>query len=190
MVQIDKRLLREDPQARHVAGVAPNFFRLADRSEQTPKPVRDSESPNNTASGITILDALDCDMRNARKCTDNVSLSSNRIGNSAGGSQTERRRLVRVGLADAVHQRTGLSRAESARLVDEVFEAVFEALVSGEDVKLSSFGSFRLRAKSERPGRNPKTGIDAPISARRIVTFKACEVLRSRINGNPRIAKE
>ena len=93
------------------------------------------------------------------------------------------RTVTRADLADAVHRRIGLSRAESGEFVETVLAEIFDALVSGEDVKLSSFGSFHIRSKNERVGRNPKTGASAPISARRVVMFKASNVLRARING-------
>ncbi|WP_244635332.1 integration host factor subunit alpha [Methylosinus sp. C49] len=91
--------------------------------------------------------------------------------------------VTRADLADAVHRRIGLSRAESGEFVEAVLSEIFNAIVSGEDVKLSSFGSFHIRSKGERVGRNPKTGASAPITARRVVMFKASNVLRGRING-------
>ncbi|WP_159726703.1 integration host factor subunit alpha [Methylosinus sp. Ce-a6] len=92
--------------------------------------------------------------------------------------------VTRADLADAVHRRIGLSRVESGEFVEAVLSEIFDAIVSGEDVKLSSFGSFHIRAKGERVGRNPKTGASAPITARRVVMFKASNVLRARINGH------
>jgi integration host factor subunit alpha len=92
--------------------------------------------------------------------------------------------VTRADLADAVHRRIGLSRAESGEFVEAVLSEIFSAIVSGEDVKLSSFGSFHIRSKGERVGRNPKTGASAPITARRVVMFKASNVLRARINGH------
>jgi integration host factor subunit alpha len=97
--------------------------------------------------------------------------------------------VTRADLADAVHRRIGLSRAESGEFVETVLSEIFDAIVSGEDVKLSSFGSFHIRAKNERVGRNPKTGVSASISARRVVMFKASNVLRARINGHRPIGK-
>ncbi|MBY6242010.1 integration host factor subunit alpha [Methylosinus sp. Sm6] len=105
---------------------------------------------------------------------------------SAGASHT----VTRADLADAVHRRVGLSRAESAEFVEMVLSEVFQAIVSGDDVKLSSFGAFHIRWKNERVGRNPKTGASAPISARRVVMFKASNVLRARINGHRPIGKK
>ena len=90
--------------------------------------------------------------------------------------------VTRPDLADAVLRRVGLSRVESADIVDAVLAEIFDVIVSGEDLKLKSFGSFHVRSKNERPGRNPKTGIAATVSARRVVTFKPSGVLRARIN--------
>jgi integration host factor subunit alpha len=90
--------------------------------------------------------------------------------------------VTRADLADAVLRRVGLSRVESAGIVDAVLAEIFDVIVSGEDLKLKSFGSFHVRSKNERPGRNPKTGIAATVSARRVVTFKPSGVLRARIN--------
>lgn len=100
------------------------------------------------------------------------------------------RTVTRADLADAIHRRVGLSRAESAEFVETVLSEVFQAIVSGDDVKLSSFGSFHIRWKNERVGRNPKTGASAPISARRVVMFKASNVLRARINGHRSTGKK
>jgi integration host factor subunit alpha len=105
---------------------------------------------------------------------------------STGGLKT----ITRADLAEAVHRKTGHGRAESAKLVEMVLDEIFETIVSKEDVKLSSFGAFQIRAKKERQGRNPKTGEDAKISARLVVTFKPSNVLRARINGNPECADE
>ena len=90
--------------------------------------------------------------------------------------------VTRADLADAVLRRIGLSRAESADIVDAVLTEIIDVIVSGEDLELRSFGSFHVRSKNERPGRNPKTGIAATVSARRVVTFKPSGVLRVRIN--------
>ena len=90
--------------------------------------------------------------------------------------------VTRADLADAVLRRVDLSRIESAGIVDAVLTEIFDVIVSGEDLKLKSFGSFHVRSKNERPGRNPKTGIAATVSARRVVTFKPSGLLRARIN--------
>jgi integration host factor subunit alpha len=90
--------------------------------------------------------------------------------------------VTRADLADAVRRRVGLSRAESADHVDAVLAEISEVIVSGESLKLHSFGSFHVRSKNERPARNPKTGNPATVSARRVVTFKPSGLLRVRIN--------
>jgi integration host factor subunit alpha len=90
--------------------------------------------------------------------------------------------LTRAELGEAVHRAIGLSRAESAQLVETVLDKVADALVAGENVKLSSFGSFILRDKNRRIGRNPKTGEEVPIEPRRVLTFRPSQILRERIN--------
>lgn len=90
--------------------------------------------------------------------------------------------LTRADLADAVHKRVGLSRTESAALVESVLEEIADCIERGEPVKLSSFGTFQARPKGERIGRNPKTGEEVPISPRRVMVFKASNVLKQKIN--------
>jgi integration host factor subunit alpha len=92
------------------------------------------------------------------------------------------RTVTRVDLAEAVYRCIGLSRKESAILVQSVLDELADALIGGESVKLSSFGRFLVRAKSERTGRNPKTGIEVPITQRRVMVFKPSNVLKARIN--------
>jgi integration host factor subunit alpha len=93
------------------------------------------------------------------------------------------RTLTRVDLAEAVYQQVGLSRKESAALVEMVLSELANSLVEGDAVKLSSFGSFVVRHKGERIGRNPKTGVEVPITERRVLVFKPSNVLKARING-------
>jgi len=93
------------------------------------------------------------------------------------------RTVTRADLAEAVYRRVGLSRAESADLVQSFLEEICTAAERGETVKLSSFGSFVVRSKSQRIGRNPKTGVEVPILPRRVMVFKPSNVLKSRING-------
>ena len=93
--------------------------------------------------------------------------------------------VTRAQLAEAVYQEVGLSRNDSAQLVDVILEEVSQALIRGEMVKLSSFGSFQKRSKGERIGRNPKTGVEAPILPRRVMVFKPSNVLKAKINGKP-----
>jgi integration host factor subunit alpha len=104
--------------------------------------------------------------------------------------RNSRRTVVRVDLAEAVYRRLGLSRKESALLVEAVLDELADALIAGESVKLSSFGRFLVRSKSERTGRNPKTGVEVPISPRRVMVFKPSQVLRARINGLASDAEE
>ena len=94
------------------------------------------------------------------------------------------RTVTRVDLSEAVYQEVGLSRNESADLVESVLNEISDALVRGEMVKLSSFGSFSVRQKGERIGRNPKTGEEVPILPRRVLVFRASHVLKNRINAS------
>ena len=96
----------------------------------------------------------------------------------------EARTVTRADLAEAVYRRVGLSRAESAELVQSFLEEISAAAERGETVKLSSFGSFVVRSKSQRIGRNPKTGVEVPILPRRVMVFKPSNVLKARINGD------
>ena len=89
---------------------------------------------------------------------------------------------TRSTLSEAVFKNVGLSRNESATLVDSVFGEILKSLIQGDDVKISSFGTFIVRNKKERIGRNPKTGEEVPITARSVVTFRASNVLKSRVN--------
>lgn len=90
--------------------------------------------------------------------------------------------VTRSQLSEAVYQEVGLSRNESADLVEAVLEEISDALVRGEPVKISSFGSFSVRQKGRRVGRNPKTGEEVPILPRRVLVFRASHVLKNRIN--------
>jgi len=89
--------------------------------------------------------------------------------------------LTRADLADAVHRNLGLSRAESASLVERVLHHMCAALADGENVKISGFGSFILRDKGQRIGRNPRTGVEVPIAPRRVMTFRASQIMRDEI---------
>ena len=89
--------------------------------------------------------------------------------------------LTRADLADVVHRRLGLSRAESAGVVERVLHHMCHALSEGHNVKVSGFGTFILRDKGERVGRNPKTGVEVPIAPRRVMTFRASQIMRDRI---------
>jgi len=90
--------------------------------------------------------------------------------------------ITRADLSQAVYEEVGLSRNESSQLVETVMEEISNALVNGEMVKISSFGTFAIRDKRQRIGRNPKTGEEVPISQRRVLTFRASNVLKDRID--------
>ena len=94
----------------------------------------------------------------------------------------ESRTVTRADLAEVVYEEVGLSRNESSHLVESVLDEVSKALVRGENVKISSFGSFTIREKGERIGRNPKTGVEVPISPRKVLVFKASHVLKDKVN--------
>ena len=91
--------------------------------------------------------------------------------------------VTRAQLSEAVYQEVGLSRNESAELVESVLNEVSNALARGEMVKISSFGSFSVRQKGQRIGRNPKTGEEVPILPRKVLVFRPSHVLKNRING-------
>lgn len=90
--------------------------------------------------------------------------------------------LTRVDLCEAIYQKIGLSRTESSDIIESVLQEVSAVLVEGGDVKLTSFGTFSVRSKSARIGRNPKTGEEVPITPRRVLSFRASHVLKDRIN--------
>ena len=114
-----------------------------------------------------LLENLDCLSRNTRSMLPSGPCSG----------------PLRVDLAEAVYRCVGLSRKELAILVQSVLDELADALIGGESIKLSSFGRFLVRTKSERVGRNPKTGIEVPITRRRVMVFKPSNVLKARING-------
>ena len=97
----------------------------------------------------------------------------------------EGRTITRADLSESVFQEVGLSRNESSDLVETILSEVVEALARGESVKISSFGSFTVRDKGQRVGRNPKTGQEVPILPRRVLVFRASNVLKSMINEAP-----
>lgn len=92
--------------------------------------------------------------------------------------------LTRADLAEAVHKQVGLSRADSTAIIEQILANMSEALEKGENVKISGFGSFILRDKGQRIGRNPKTGVEVPIAPRRVLTFRASQILRDGIVKN------
>ncbi len=98
--------------------------------------------------------------------------------------------LTRADLSEAVHRQIGLSRSESADLVKSVLDLVSDTLVEGNSVKLSSFGTFMVRSKNGRVGRNPKTGEEVPITPRRVLVFRPSQVMKNVINGLERGSSE
>ncbi len=89
--------------------------------------------------------------------------------------------LTKADMAESLFNELGLNKREARELVDSFYEELRTALASGEQVKLSGFGNFDLRDKNQRPGRNPKTGEEIPISARRVVTFRPGQKLKARV---------
>ena len=93
--------------------------------------------------------------------------------------------LTKAEVAEHLYEKVGLSKRDAKNMVEVFFEEIRETLESGDQVKLSGFGNFDIRQKKERPGRNPKTGEDIPISARKVVTFRPGQKLKSRVeDGN------
>jgi len=92
--------------------------------------------------------------------------------------------VTRADLAEAVYREIGLSRSESSELVESVIDFISGALLNGEQVKLAGFGTFSLRDKRERIGRNPKTGVEVTITPRRVLTFKASQILKERVDSS------
>lgn len=93
--------------------------------------------------------------------------------------------VTRMDLSEAVFREVGLSRNESAQLVESVLQHISDALVKGDQVKISSFGTFSVRDKAARVGRNPKTGEEVPIAPRRVLTFRPSHIMKERVaDGN------
>ncbi len=91
--------------------------------------------------------------------------------------------IIRADLTETIYQQVGLSRSESADIVATILEEISTKLEKGDAVKISSFGSFSLHSKNERMGRNPKTGEEVAITARRVLGFRPSQILRNRVNG-------
>ena len=113
-----------------------------------------------------------------------LDMANARVGRESGKTVT------RADLSEIVYQKIGLSRTESAELVQSVLDEICDAAARGETVKLSGFGSFVVRSKGERVGRNPKTGVEVPILPRRVMVFKPSNVLKAKINGREVSEKE
>ena len=103
------------------------------------------------------------------------------------GEEMAEKTLTRMDLSEAVFREVGLSRNDSAQLVESVLDHMSDALVSGDSVKISSFGTFSVRAKAARVGRNPKTGEEVPIHPRRVLTFRPSHLMKDKVSaGNKR----
>lgn len=90
--------------------------------------------------------------------------------------------LTRADLTESIYREVGLSLADSAELLNSIFEEVSKCLENEETVKISSFGTFKIRKKKQRVGRNPKTGVEVPINPRKVVTFHVSNIIKNRIN--------
>tara|TARA_B100000676_G_scaffold244436_1_gene246556 strand:+ start:58 stop:426 length:369 start_codon:yes stop_codon:yes gene_type:complete len=102
----------------------------------------------------------------------------------SGGIKMTDNTLTRAQLSEAVYKEVGLSRNESADLVESVLKEISDTLVKGQSVKISSFGSFYVRDKKERIGRNPKTGVEVPITPRRVLVFRPSDTLKNKVNNS------
>ena len=91
--------------------------------------------------------------------------------------------LTRAEIAEAMNRKLGLSRSESLAMVESILGHMSDALAKGQNLKISGFGTFLLRDKAQRIGRNPKTGVEVPITSRRVLTFRASQMLKDRITG-------
>jgi integration host factor subunit alpha len=114
--------------------------------------------------------------------TDTGTTATRRVRGAARAAKTSGS-ITRADLCEAVHTELGLARSESSDLVEQVLDQISATLVAGTNVKVSSFGSFVLRHKGLRVGRNPKTGQEVPIAPRTVMTFRPSQILRARING-------
>lgn len=107
-------------------------------------------------------------------------LCSKQIRNN---KEIEMKTITRNDIADAIFEEIGLSRKDSAEILDMIVDEIKNDLENGNDVKLSSFGTFSLRKKNARVGRNPKTGVEAEICPRTVISFKPSQILRKKVNG-------
>ena len=95
-----------------------------------------------------------------------------------------KRSLIRADISEAIYQKIGLSRNESADMVGTILDEISESLESGKNVKITSFGSFTVLNKRQRIGRNPKTGEEVPITPRRVLSFRPSHILRKKVNSS------
>ena len=119
-----------------------------------------------------------------------VTTGDSLLGRIVIGGWMSTKTLTRADLTEAVFTAVGLPRNEASQLVEDILEEVCGALSRGETVKLSSFGTFQVRQKSQRVGRNPKTGDEVPIAPRRVLVFRPSHVLKAQINGEALPAAE
>jgi integration host factor subunit alpha len=131
-------------------------------------------------------------LRPFRRVTERIAFVANRLiitGEKGrrivkkGGRMRSMETLTRAEIADSINRKLGLSRTESLAMVESVLTLMSDALARGENLKISGFGTFLLRDKSERIGRNPKTGVEVPITPRRVLTFRASQMLKDHIAG-------
>lgn len=113
-----------------------------------------------------------------------LSVSGPRMDISDSTGERETQTITRADLVERVYLQIGLPRSECAALVEAVIASICDAAVKGENIKLSSFGTFVIRQKNHRIGRNPKTGEEVPIAPRKVMTFKPSNILRSKVNGD------
>lgn len=97
--------------------------------------------------------------------------------------------LTKADLAELLYEKVGLNNREAKEMVETFFKEISDCLERGEEVKLAGFGGFNMRDKPERPGRNPKTGKEVPISARRVVTFHASSCLKNAVDSSPHLTR-
>ena len=139
-------------------------------------------SVNTDMSEASAANAASTDSREEPQPVENVELSSPVLGTTRlVGTDLETPTLTKAELSELLFERIGLNKRESKDMVDQFFVLVHQALLSGQDVKLSGFGNFHLRDKSQRPGRNPRTGEAIPIQARRVVTFHTSHKLKESV---------
>lgn len=103
---------------------------------------------------------------------------------------TEPVTITRADIAEAVYEQVGLSRVETANLVEQVLDSLIDSLKQGDNVKISSFASFNIRQKTQRIGRNPKTGEEVPIEPRKVISFRASHVLKKAVSQAEQLAKK
>jgi len=164
-----------------VTGGSPDPMPVCSWSARSPNPPSQRADRQQTLhacrGGLAAQAAISDPIPFFASCCRNVALAQLLFGAMAGKTHT------RADLYEAVYKKAALTRTECATLVELVLKEITDCLERGETVKLSSFGSFVVRKKGQRIGRNPKTGKEVPISPRRVVVFKPSAILKQRING-------